>query len=197
MLWGKVIQRRLRPLVEVGDEEVTARMERMRANAGKTEYLVAEIFLRVDDAASESQVENVANSLVAQIKEGANFAAVAQQFSQGAGALQGGDLGWVTQGQLPRELDGALSDLGARGLNELPEWLMNLVQTLNEGETSEPYAVSNGALLVVLCHRDVQGDVGVTREQITQQIGTERLELQARRLLRDIRSEAVVESRIQ
>jgi peptidyl-prolyl cis-trans isomerase SurA len=279
MLWGKVIQRRLRPLVEVGDEEVQARMDRYRANAGKTEYLVAEIFLRVDDSANEAQVENVASSLVTQIEGGANFAAVAQQFSQGAGALQGGDLGWVTQGQLPRELDGALADLGGRGLTrpirspsgyhillvrdtrqsagvdpaslkvtlgqvfipasdtldddvaqarravkgcktltadmqrvkgaikvkdlgarnmgELPDWLATLVQSLGEGETSEPYAVDGGALLVVLCQRDVPGEVGITREQVTQQIGTERLELQARRLLRDIRTEAVVESRLQ
>ncbi|MGE3770725.1 MAG: peptidylprolyl isomerase [Bdellovibrionales bacterium] len=277
LLWSKVIQRKLRPLVEVGDEEVDARIERLQENAGKPEYLVAEIFLRVDDPSQEADVENFANGLVTQIQQGAGFQPIAQQFSQGAGALQGGDLGWVMQGQLPTELDDAVNqlggtgltppirspsgyhillvrdtrisagadlstlqvrlsqvfvpdsgkldndvaavrrnisgcstlkddvtavsttaqvrDLGMRNLSELPDWLGQLVQGMSEGDSSEPYAIGKGALLVVLCDRKIDGGTGINREQITAQIGTERLELQARRLLRDLRSEAIVDVR--
>lgn len=277
LMWSKVIQRRLRPLVEVGAEEVQARLERLQANAGKPEYLVAEIFLRVDEAKDESDVRAFADRLVEQIKGGASFPAMAQQFSQSAGALQGGDLGWVQQGQLATELDTVLADmrsgslsspvrtpagfhillvrdtrmaaginpgavevtlsqvylpdnddlttraqslrdavkgcasldgdmksvdaaaavrnLGTKSLSELPSWLGSSVQNLSVGQASEIYEVDSGALFVVLCDRKADNAGGPTAEQITSQIGTERLELQARRLLRDLRRQATVEIR--
>lgn len=277
LLWSRVITRRLRPLVEVGAEEVQARLERLQANAGKTEYLVAEIFLRVDEEKDEPEVQALATRLVEQIKAGASFPALAQQFSQSAGAMQGGDLGWVQQGQLAAELDSALQDmrsgmlsdpvrapagyhillvrdtrlaaglnpaavrvtlsqvflpagddlparaarlrdavrgcddldstmkdvdaqavtraLGQKNLSELPAWLGQSVQSLSAGQATEIYEVEGGALFAVLCARNSDGAGGPTAEQITQQIGTERLELQARRLLRDLRRQAAVEIR--
>lgn len=279
LMWSKVVQRRLRPLVEVGAEEVQSRLERLQANAGKPEYLVAEIFMRVDEPSEEAEVKAFADRLVEQIKGGASFPAMAQQFSQSAGALQGGDLGWVQQGQLATELDEMLSkaqqpgaltapirspagyhillvrdqrltagvnpgavqvtlsqvylpssegfaeraqklrdaargcsslaedmrnidsaaavrNLGSKTLSDLPGWLGTSVQNLSVNQASEIYEVDGGALFVVLCDRKSESkDGGPTAEQITTQIGTERLELQARRLLRDLRRQATVEVR--
>lgn len=277
LMWSKVVTRRLRPLVEVGAEEVQARLERLQANAGKPEFLIAEIFLRVDESKDEADVQAFAARLVEQIKGGASFPAMAQQFSQSAGAMQGGDLGWVQQGQLATELDGVLADmkagqlsdpvrspagfhillvrdtrlaaginpnavevalsqvyipdsedlaeradklrnavrscttlvddmkevdsdsatrgLGTKSLSELPSWLSSSVQNMSVNQASEVYEVDNGALFVVLCDRKADNAGGPSAEQITSQIGTERLELQARRLLRDLRRQATVEIR--
>ena len=45
-----------------------------------------------------------ARQLVAQMQQGAPFAAVARQFSSAATAANGGDAGWVSPGELPPEL---------------------------------------------------------------------------------------------
>lgn len=108
--WGKVIQKRLRPTVQIGEDEIDAALERIKANIGKPEYLVAEIFLAVDTPAQEEPVRRAAERLLEQLRNGAPFAPVARQFSQSPGAANGGDLGWVQQGQLPEELDKAVRE---------------------------------------------------------------------------------------
>ncbi|CAO3400198.1 peptidylprolyl isomerase [Azospirillum palustre] len=113
LAWQKVMQRRIRQEVVVGEDEVDAAMERLKANIGKPEYLVAEIFLAVDSPDQDDEVRRNADRLVEEVKRGGNFAALARQFSQSAGAASGGDLGWVRSGELSPEVDKALS--GMRG----------------------------------------------------------------------------------
>jgi peptidyl-prolyl cis-trans isomerase SurA len=108
LAWSKVVQREIRPQIDVGDDEIDAVIERVRANAGKEEFLVSEVFLAVDNPKDEAQVQQVANNLVQQLKSGASFSAVARQFSQSTGAASGGDIGWIQEGQLPSELNRAL-----------------------------------------------------------------------------------------
>ena len=45
------------------------------------------------------QDENLANSLLARIRAGSDFAALAQEYSIGPSSENGGDLGWITRGQ--------------------------------------------------------------------------------------------------
>ncbi|MEJ0062307.1 MAG: peptidylprolyl isomerase [Alphaproteobacteria bacterium] len=112
--WIKLVQRQLRPRVEVGDDEVEEALGRIRANAGKQEYFVNEIFLPVDDPEQESAVRDFADKLFAQIRQSGAFGAIARQFSQGPGAMQGGEIGWVRQGMLAPEIDRALGE-GKKG----------------------------------------------------------------------------------
>ncbi|HSK41088.1 MAG TPA: peptidylprolyl isomerase [Arenibaculum sp.] len=109
--WSKLVQRRIRPTIEIGEDEVDRVLDRIQANAGKPEYLVGEIFLAVDSPDQDEDVRRLAERLVEQIRQGANFPAVARQFSQSAGAASGGDLGWVQSGQLPEELDRQLTQM--------------------------------------------------------------------------------------
>ncbi|MDE1146363.1 MAG: peptidylprolyl isomerase [Azospirillaceae bacterium] len=109
--WSKVVQRRIRPTIQVSDEEIDSRTQRIIANAGKPEYLLTEIFIAVDNPKADQESHQLADKLVGEITHGANFAAVAQQFSQSATAAAGGDMGWVQQGQLEPALDHALQRL--------------------------------------------------------------------------------------
>jgi len=109
--WSKLIQRTIQPTVAIGDEEINAAVERIRANAGKPEFLVAEIFLSVDRPDQDDDVHRLADRLVDQIRKGTSFSAVARQFSQSAGAASGGDLGWIQQGQLADDLDQVVRQL--------------------------------------------------------------------------------------
>jgi peptidyl-prolyl cis-trans isomerase SurA len=279
LLWNKVVQHELRPKVDIGDDEVDAVIDRIRADAGKQEYLVSEIFLSVDNPKDEDQVRQVAENLVGQIKSGANFGAVARQFSQGASAAQGGDIGWIQQGQLSPELNRALvaaspgqvSDpirtangfhilgvrekrtvslgdpgkatvnlmqafhpydagsknavlqdglhlraagktcanldsslgsfpgwkaqkLGDMNLSKAPGWIADKVRNVPVNGSSDVLITDRGAVLLYVCSRNDGGDVD--REAITRSIGTEKLELQARRLIRDLRRTAYLDIRL-
>jgi peptidyl-prolyl cis-trans isomerase SurA len=110
--WRKVVSSRLRRQVNISKEDVQIRREQLRQQQGKTSYQVSEIFLPVDSPSQDQAVEALANRLLDEIRQGAPFAAVAAQFSQGVGAKLGGNLGWVQKGQLPEEIDVLLDRIG-------------------------------------------------------------------------------------
>jgi peptidyl-prolyl cis-trans isomerase SurA len=109
--WAKVIQKQIRPRVDINQEEVDDTYEKLRQNAGKQQFLMAEIYLAVDNPSQEASVRATADRLVDEIKRGANFGAVARQFSQSADAANGGDLGWVQEGQLGEEIDRTIREM--------------------------------------------------------------------------------------
>ncbi|MEI6986541.1 MAG: peptidylprolyl isomerase [Rhodospirillaceae bacterium] len=142
--WTKLIQRKLKPTVQVGGEEVDAALERLQSNVGKSEYLTAEIFLAVDNAAQDEEVRRAAERLIDQIRAGTPFSSVARQFSQAAGAGNGGDLGWVQPGQLPDDIDFVVTGLRpgtmsqpTRGANGYHILMVREVRTINAGDSSE------------------------------------------------------------
>lgn len=118
LAWGKVVRRKVRPLVEVSEAEIDDALTRLRANIGKTESRVAEIFVPVDRTDSVDEAKRSADRILDQLKRGAPFAAVAQQFSQGASAQTGGDLGWVLPGSLDPGLDAAIDKLQPRQFSD-------------------------------------------------------------------------------
>ena len=106
--WGKFVSQRLRPTIDVSDEDIQAEIDRLEANRGQPEYLVSEIDLYLDPQTSEQDLIATANGLVGQIRNGTDFAAIARQFSQGAMAPSGGNVGWIREGQSRPEIDQAL-----------------------------------------------------------------------------------------
>jgi peptidyl-prolyl cis-trans isomerase SurA len=109
--WRKVIQKEIRKRVEVTDDEIEAAYTKMMSNVDKKQYRVFEIFLAVDSPSDDARVKAFADNLEDQLQHGANFAKLAQQFSQAAGASTGGDLGTVQDGELPDEIDKTIHDL--------------------------------------------------------------------------------------
>jgi peptidyl-prolyl cis-trans isomerase SurA len=89
--WQKVVERQLRPSLGVGDDEIDEVLDRIKAEKGTTEYLLAD--------------------MIEQMHRGTAFSAVAQQFSQAASASQGGDIGWVERGQLDPEVQKAVDEM--------------------------------------------------------------------------------------
>ena len=282
LAWQQLVRRRLRPEVLVSDEEIDEVIGRIEENRGLPEYLVAEIFLAVDDPSRDGEVRAFAEELVAEIRRGAPFRPLAQQFSQGAGAALGGDLGWVLAGQLDPSLDAALAELqprqisdpvrsvagyhilllrdrrqanvanpldalvsmhrlalayppnvtraqaeqlvatagemsaaagscedleriaaelgapptdaGTGRIGELPPDLGALLIGLPVGEPSEPIRMSDGVAVFMVCDR--QEASPTDREQISNSIGEERIDMLQRRYLRDLRAAAFIDIRI-
>jgi peptidyl-prolyl cis-trans isomerase SurA len=83
-------------------------MARIREGANKAHFTMSEIFLAVDNPDLDDKIRKDAENIIAQLQQGAQFTAVARQFSQSPSAAQGGDIGTVYDGQLAPELNKAL-----------------------------------------------------------------------------------------
>jgi peptidyl-prolyl cis-trans isomerase SurA len=116
--WAKIVRRKVRPQVDVSEAEIDDGLARIRANAGKTESRVAEIFIPIDRVEQADEAKRSADRVVEQLRRGAAFPALAQQFSHGATAQQGGDLGWILPGSLDPALDAAIEKLPPRQASE-------------------------------------------------------------------------------
>lgn len=85
--------------------------------------------------------------------------------------------------------------LGKFSLAELSPGIRNAVAGLSVGEASEPVRMPNGFLLLMVCERSEPENKLPSREQIGEQLTRARLDMMARRYLRDVRSRAVVDIR--
>jgi len=111
LVWQKLVAARYGTDIFVNEQQVDEAMDRLKKGADKPQFLVSEIFVAVDRPEDEMLVHTSADQIVQQIKKGAPFGTVAGQFSQSPSAADGGDIGWVVQGQLAEELDHSLSEL--------------------------------------------------------------------------------------
>jgi len=110
LIWQKLVAARYGADVRVSDQQVDEAMARLRQGADKPQFLISEIYFAVDRPEDETMVRAGAEQIAQQTRQGASFQSMATQFSQSPSAANGGDIGWVIQGQLADELDHALSE---------------------------------------------------------------------------------------
>ena len=181
ILWSKLVRGRLGAAVSVGEGEIDEALAQLEANRGRPEFRVAEIFLAVESSEQENEVRAAAESLFEQLRAGAKFDQIASQFSQSATAAVGGDIGWVLEGELPGEIEAVLA-------------------RMEPGRIAPPVRTFDGYSIVLLIdRRTVLSDApaaGPDREAIRQEIGQRRLEMLARRYLRDLHRSAFINVRI-
>ncbi len=111
LAWDTIVRGMFGPQVSITQEEVDAVYQQTIDNSNKPQYNLSEIFLRVDSPDQDETVKRGAYGLLDQLRQGAPFPALAQQFSQSASASSGGDIGWIQDGQLAPELNQAIVDL--------------------------------------------------------------------------------------
>lgn len=179
LAWTKVVKNVLRKQVDVTDKDVDTRIERLKANMGKTEYLVAEIFLPIDNPKRAGEVQQLATRMASELQaKKAPFGPVAAQFSKAAGAENGGSLGWVQQGHLEPELDRVMVGLA-------------------EGQVSNPIRLPAGIYILNLQKKRTLTEESIPpRDELTNQIGFERLDRVQQRALLDLKSAAFIDRRV-
>lgn len=150
IVWNEIVGGRFSSTISITREEVDAVYQRTVANANKPQYRVFEIQYRVDTPDQEDEVRSGMAQLAGQIRQGANFRAIAQQISHSPSASQGGDIGWVQDGQLAPELNLAL-----RGMKK--------------GELSQPIRSVSGYYLLMLQDRRMIGGADPMKSKITLQ----------------------------
>jgi len=150
-LWAKTVGRQYARQTRVSDSDAQDRLQQLQNNLGKPEHLVSEIYLPYNAANNPQEIKNLAEDLVAQLRQGAPFVIAAQQFSRSPTAGRGGSLGWVPQGQLEPELDLALAQM-------------------QEGQISNPIATQNGYYILQLAQRRVlsKPDLSKTKLRLSQ-----------------------------
>jgi peptidyl-prolyl cis-trans isomerase SurA len=102
--WTSLIRGRYGKQVRVSELRVDDMLERIKANLDKPQYRIAEIFLFAPDQESRNNAKTRAETLIGEINRGAEFDAIARQFSAAPSASQGGDLGLMTPGDMRPEV---------------------------------------------------------------------------------------------
>lgn len=176
--WTKIVRQVLRAQVDVSESDVNARMERIRDDLGQTEYLTSEIFLPVSGDAQDQQTKDLGKKIIEEIKSGrATFKVLAQQFSRSPSAPQGGDIGWVQAGELPKELD-------------------RVVTSLSDGQISPPIRGLSGYHILMVSERRTADESTIPEaDDVLNAIGLERLDRLQKRYLEDLRAAAFIKYR--
>ena len=131
LAWTQVLREQLADKINITDADLDDQMKLHDQQIGKPEYRVGEIFIPVDDPVNTADARRFAETVIAELRAGAGFAAVAAQFSQTQSALEGGELGWVQP-------------------NQLDPQVAQLVTTMPVGAVGNPVKVPGGFSIVTL-----------------------------------------------
>jgi peptidyl-prolyl cis-trans isomerase SurA len=168
--WRGWIRGRYGQRLVVGDDQIKAFQKRMEAEAGKPQYEIGEVFIDAGRAGGQAAAEQGAAQLVSQLQKGAPFAAVARQFSNSPSAANGGEVGWISTGEMPPEVDQAL-------------------ENLRPGQLSAPIPVKDGAYIIFLKDRRAgesstvvrlkQAAIALAKDATAEQVAAAQATLQA------------------
>jgi len=133
LLFSRLLQRDVQSRIKVSAQEIDDHIE-LSNSAENQRYQIQHILLAVSATANASEYDKAlarAESILAKLRDGADFSRTAVANSDGARALEGGDLGW-------------------RSLQEIPDFLATALVTMNVGDVSEPLRSANGLHIVRL-----------------------------------------------
>lgn len=131
VMWQRIVSGRFGSRVRVNRDQVRTALSRILANTNKPQMLISEIFLENENDGAATQTLEGARTLVQQLRAGASFPIVAQQFSFAPSASTGGDMGWITVGELRPEV-------------------IPVVDALPTGTISDPIVVRGGVMIVAV-----------------------------------------------
>jgi peptidyl-prolyl cis-trans isomerase SurA len=117
--------------LKVSQAQVSAFYDQLQTEASKPQYQIGEIFIDAARVGGMDKAMQGAEQLVAQLQQGAPFAAVARQFSASPSAASGGDAGWLSGSQIPPEVRSAVEQLGP-------------------GQLSQPIPVKDGVFIILV-----------------------------------------------
>ena len=115
--------------IKVSEQEINHYLDtEISSEDKKVKYFLGHILIAVPEGASAATIqaeEAEALSVIEQLRGGADFKQMAVSVSDGANALQGGELGWRT-------------------LNQVPTLFVDVVKTMSKGDISDPIRSPGG-----------------------------------------------------
>jgi peptidyl-prolyl cis-trans isomerase SurA len=106
--WGALIRGRYYKSVRVSELRIDDMLHRIQTSLNKPQYRLGEIFLYAPDQASRNNARTRAETIIKNVNAGADFSALAQQFSAAPSASAGGDLNWLSPGDMRPEIEEAV-----------------------------------------------------------------------------------------
>ena len=141
LLMQRLIEREVQSRIRVSSQEIDDYVDAIKNDVAEQQrYRLQHILLATPPSATTEQLETTtqrAEDVLEQLDSGVDFAELATAVSDGARALQGGDLGW-------------------RALQELPEFLSVALRTMDVGDVEGPLRSNNGLHVIRLL--DQQSD---------------------------------------
>ena len=133
LLFGRLLQRDVQSRIKVSGQEIDDFIEANNSIDNES-YQIQHILLAVPPTANASEIDKTlerADAILVDLRQGAYFSQTAIATSDGARALEGGDLGW-------------------RSLQEIPDFLAAALVDMEKGDISEPLRSANGLHIVRL-----------------------------------------------
>ena len=111
------------------------------------------------------------------------------QASRNVGGCGGAD-------RIAQEFNGEVVQSDQVKMRDLPPALQQMMMPMQVGQATQPFgSLEEGVRVLVLCGRDESDPSEPTFDQVYNQINEERMNMRARRYLRDLRRDAVIEFR--
>lgn len=175
LLLQRLIEREVQPRIRVSQQEIDDYVESIRNDAEEQQrYRIQHILIAVPptaDSAATDEAEQRARDVLQRLQNGDDFAEVAATSSDGARALQGGDLGWRT-------------------LQELPDFLADALGNMSAGELSEPLRSANGFHVIRLADKQ-SGDQSQLSEVLARHIFIAGDAADTEQRLREVRQQVI------
>ncbi len=109
LLWSNVLSSRFARQFSTLDQKAEQEQNRIKNSMSEPQVKLSEIILLPTQKRSFEQTVGLANKIVDALRKGADFSAIAQQYSSAGTAAKGGTIGWIFTAQLPAEIQDALS----------------------------------------------------------------------------------------
>ncbi|WP_294010601.1 peptidylprolyl isomerase [Sphingomonas sp.] len=111
------------------------------------------------------------------------------QSAQNVGGCGGAD-------RIAADFKGELVESDQVKIRDLPPALQQIMLPLQVGQATQPFgSIDEGVRILVICGRDEVDATAPTYDEVFSQLNEERVNLRARRYLRDLRRDAVIEFR--
>lgn len=104
IVWGEFIRYKFDSKFKELDSIVDKALLRIKKNSKKSQVRLSEIILLPGPKRPMEKTLELANEIIKSVKRGANFNAIAKQYSAAGTARSGGSLGWVLIDQLSSEV---------------------------------------------------------------------------------------------
>jgi len=118
LAWASFIQANFGERLGDLDAKIDAEIARITENAKQPQIRLSELVLVPEPDRPLQDTIMLANEIVSAVTMGANFNAIAQQYSVSGSAQNGGRIGWVFENQLPATVVDALAQIDIGGLTQ-------------------------------------------------------------------------------
>ena len=101
MIWATLLRDRYQSQFDTADKLAQQALDRLTADLSQPQVRLSEIVLAPTQDRSTAANLDIAQQMIDAINEGADFAAIARQYSAAGSAQDGGKLGWLVLNTLP------------------------------------------------------------------------------------------------